>query len=43
MIKLQLFIDGEWCDSESSDTFEDLNPIDDSIYASVAKGNSNDK
>lgn len=42
MIKLQHFIDGEWCDSESSDTFEDLNPIDDSIYASVAKGNSND-
>ncbi|MGB0785541.1 MAG: aldehyde dehydrogenase family protein [Alphaproteobacteria bacterium] len=42
MIKLQHFIDGEWCDSESSDTFEDLNPIDDSIYASVAKGNPND-
>ncbi len=35
---LQHFIGGAWIDSESGETFEDYNPIDDSLYARVAKG-----
>ena len=39
---LQHFIGGEWVDSESGETFQDLNPLDDSIYAYVAKGSGDD-
>lgn len=39
---LQHFIGGEWVDAEGSETFEDLNPLDDSIYALAAKGTGDD-
>lgn len=39
---LQLFIGGEWLDAEGRETFEDLNPLDDSLYAYVAKGTGDD-
>ena len=39
---LQHFIGGAWINSESGETFEDYNPIDDSLYARVAKGTGSD-
>ena len=39
---LQQFIGGEWVDAEGGATFEDINPLDDSLYATVAKGSSGD-
>ena len=39
---LQHFIGGAWADAESGATFEDLNPLDDSLYAHVAKGTGAD-
>ena len=39
---LQHFIAGQWVDAEKAATFEDLNPLDDSLYAHVAKGTGND-
>ena len=39
---LQHFIGGAWIDSESGETFEDYNPLDDSLYARVAKGTGSD-
>ena len=39
---LQHFIGGAWINSESGATFEDYNPIDDSLYARVAKGTGSD-
>ena len=39
---LQHFIRGAWINSESGETFEDYNPIDDSLYARVAKGTGSD-
>ena len=39
---LQHFIGGAWIDSESGETFEDYNPLDDSLYARVAKGTGQD-
>ena len=39
---LQHFIGGEWVDAGSGETFEDLNPLDDSIYALAAKGTGDD-
>ena len=39
---LQHFIGGEWVDAATGETFEDLNPIDDSLYAVAAKGSGDD-
>ena len=39
---LQQFIGGAWTGSESGETFEDYNPLDDSLYAQVAKGTGAD-
>lgn len=39
---LQHFINGEWVDSNSGETFEVLNPLDDSIYAIAAEGTGDD-
>ena len=39
---LQLFINGQWADASDGKTFEDLNPLDDSVYAKVAKGTGAD-
>ena len=39
---LKHFIGGEWADAKGGATFEDLNPLDDSVYAQVAKGTGDD-
>lgn len=39
---LQHFIGGAWVDAATGETFEDLNPIDDSLYAVAAKGSGDD-
>ncbi len=39
---LQHFIGGEWADAQDGATFEDFNPLDDSIYAVAAKGSGDD-
>ena len=39
---LQHFIGGSWCDAEGGETFEVLNPLDDSLYAVAAKGTGAD-
>ena len=39
---LQHFIGGEWADAEDGETFEDINPLDDSLYCHVAKGSGDD-
>ena len=39
---LQHFIGGEWVDAGTGETFEDYNPLDDSIYALAAKGSGDD-
>lgn len=39
---LQHFIGGAWVDAENGDTFDDLNPLDDSLYARAAKGTGGD-
>ena len=39
---LRLFIDGKWTDARGGFTFDDFNPLDDSLYARVAKGSGND-
>ena len=39
---LQNWIGGEWCDSSSGETFEVLNPLDDSVYCYAAKGTGDD-
>lgn len=39
---LQLFINGQWVDGKGGETFDDLNPLDDSLYAQVAKGTGDD-
>lgn len=39
---LRHFIGGDWVGAEGSATFEDLNPLDDSLYAHVAKGSGDD-
>ena len=36
--QIKQFIGGAWVDGGNKETFEDLNPIDDSLYAQVAKG-----
>lgn len=39
---LQHFIAGNWTDAAAGETFDDLNPLDDSLYARVAKGSGDD-
>lgn len=39
---LQHFIGGQWIDAAGGETFEVLNPLDDSHYAHAAKGTSDD-
>ena len=39
---LQHFIGGQWVDAPGGETFEDYNPLDDSVYAHVAKGTGDD-
>ena len=36
------FISGEWVSSSTGETFDDLNPLDDSVYGTVAKGSKDD-
>ena len=36
------FINGEWVSSSTGETFDDLNPLDDSVYGTVAKGSKDD-
>ena len=38
----QMFINGEWVDSVSGETFDDLNPYTGEIYARVQKGDEKD-
>lgn len=38
----QLFIDGQWVDSLSGETFDDLNPYTGELYARVQRGNVED-
>jgi acyl-CoA reductase-like NAD-dependent aldehyde dehydrogenase len=42
MKPLQHFIAGQWCDANGGETFEVLNPLDDSHYALAAKGTTSD-
>jgi acyl-CoA reductase-like NAD-dependent aldehyde dehydrogenase len=39
---LQHFIGGDWVDTDNGETFEVLNPLDDSLYAHAAKGSGDD-
>ena len=39
---LQHFIGGKWVDAAGGETFEVLNPLDDSHYAHAAKGTADD-
>ncbi|MEP0942427.1 MAG: aldehyde dehydrogenase family protein [Rhizobiaceae bacterium] len=39
---LQHFIGGDWVDAEGGATFEDFNPVDDSLYMYAAEGTGND-
>ena len=38
----KLFIDGEWVDAASGETFETTNPSDGSVVGRVAKGGKDD-
>ena len=40
--QIKQFIGGAWVDGGNKETFEDLNPLDDSLYAQVAKGTEAD-
>ena len=40
--KLQMYINGEWVDSYSTETIEVMNPSDDSVLGMIAAGNSDD-
>ena len=40
--KLQFYINGEWVDSQSTETIEVMNPSDDSVLGVVTAGNSDD-
>ena len=42
MQRNQLYINGQWVDSLSGETFDDLNPYTGEVYAQVAKGNVQD-
>ena len=39
---LRHFIGGEWMDAEGGATFEDMNPLDDSLYRRAARGSGAD-
>jgi len=39
---LQHFVDGDWLDADNGQTFEILNPLDDTPYAYAAKGTATD-
>lgn len=39
---LQHYIGGEWVDAEEGNTFEVINPLDDSLFALAAKGTAGD-
>lgn len=41
-VTLQHFIGGQWTDASGGDTFDVLNPIDDSIYCRAANGTGDD-
>lgn len=38
----QLFIDGQWVDAKSGETFDDFNPFTGELYAKAAKGGVED-
>ena len=38
--KLQMYINGEWVDSHSTETIEVMNPSDDSVLGIITAGNS---
>ena len=38
----QLFINGEWVDAVSGETFDDMNPYTGEVYARVQKGDEKD-
>ena len=40
--KTQLLIDGQWTDSASGETFETINPVDESVICEVAKSGEKD-
>ena len=40
--KLQMYINGEWVDSHSTETIEVMNPSDDSVLGVITAGNSED-
>ena len=40
--KLQMYINGEWVDSHSTETIEVMNPSDDSVLGIITAGNSDD-
>ena len=42
MTNYQMFIGGEWVDSVSGETFSDINPANDEVYATVPKGDARD-
>jgi len=40
--QIKQFIGGAWVDGANKETFDDINPLDDSLYAQVAKGTEAD-
>lgn len=42
LLKNQAYVNGEWCDAGSRDTFEVLNPVDKSVVGTVPDMNIND-
>lgn len=42
MAENQLWIGGEWRTASNGETFESLNPLDDSVYCTAAKGSNED-
>jgi len=40
--QIKQFIGGAWVDGANKETFDDINPLDDSLYAHVAKGTEAD-
>ena len=40
--KLEMYINGEWVESHSSETIEVMNPSDDSVLGVITAGNSDD-
>tara|TARA_B100000287_G_scaffold431911_1_gene490126 strand:- start:3391 stop:4830 length:1440 start_codon:yes stop_codon:yes gene_type:complete len=42
MEPLKHYINGDWVETESGAVFDDINPLDDTLYAKVAKGTGKD-